>query len=304
MRKTILLLLLNLIVSISVICQETGFAKTEGGLIYYKIYGKGYPILIINGGSGMNSEGFSSLAELLSDKYMAILYDQRGTGKSEMTKIDSTAVTMDLMAQDIESLRHHLKIKNWIVLGHSFGGWLAQYYASKNPESIRGMILSHSGGIDLELMDYIGANINIRQSQSEKDSMNYWSEKIKKGDTTHFAKYQWWKALATVYVYNKKLVPQIAERLTQGKSQITGLIYKDLYKIKFDCKESLKDFMKPVLIIQGRQDLVGDGTAYKAHSILKKSQLVFLNECGHYGWLDQKEKYKIELEKFIDSIGR
>jgi proline iminopeptidase len=250
----------------------------------------------------MNSEGFSSLAELLSDNYMPILYDQRGTGKSELTKVDSTTITMDLMVQDIETLRHYLKIKDWIVLGHSFGGWLAQYYSSHYPEHVRGMILSHSGGIDLELMEYIGANINIRLSPSEKDSMNYWGEKIKNGDTSHYAKYQWGKALASVYVYNKKLVPQIAERLTQGNPRITELIYKDLYKIKFDCKESLKDFTKPVLIIQGRQDLVGDGTAYKAHSILKNSTIVFLNECGHYGWLDQKEKYKIELEKFIGSL--
>jgi proline iminopeptidase len=303
LKKTLLLLFfLNLIVSTSGICQETGFTKTEGGLIHYKIYGKGYPILIINGGPGMNCEGFSSLAELLSDKYMAIIYDQRGTGKSELIKVDSSTITMDLMAQDIETLRQHLKIKDWIVLGHSFGGLPAQYYASKYPESIRGMILSSSGGIDLEVFDFVGANINIRLSQSEKDSMNYWNERIKNGDTTHYAKYQWGKALAPAYLYNKKFVPQIAERLTQGKPQITGLVYKDLYKIKYDCKETLKDFKKPVLIIQGRQDLVGDGTAYKAHLILKNSKLVFLNECVHYGWLEQREKYINEIEKFIKSI--
>lgn len=195
-----------------------------------------------------------------------------------------------------------MKIKNWIVLGHSFGGWLAQYYASKYPESIRGMILSGSGGIDLELLDYYGANTDIRLGKSEKDSLNYWNEKIKNGDTTYYTKYQWGKALAPIYLYNKKFVPQLAERLTQGKPQITGLVYKDLFKIKYDCKKSLKNFTKPVLIIQGRQDIVGDGTAYKAHLVLKNSTLIFLNECGHYGWLDQKEKYKTEIEKFIKSI--
>jgi proline iminopeptidase len=196
-----------------------------------------------------------------------------------------------------------LKIKNWIVLGHSFGGILAQYYASKYPESIKGMILSGSGGIDLEVFDFVDASINNRLSQSEKDSLNYWNEMFKKGDTTHYSKYQWAKALASAYLYDKKYIPQIAERLTQGKPQITRLIYKDLYKIKYDCKESLKDFMKPVLIIQGRQDIVGDGAAYKAHLVLKNSRLVFLNECVHYGWLEQKEKYKLEIDKFINSIG-
>jgi len=303
MKKTLVLLfLLTMIASTSVICQEIGFAKTENGLIHYKIYGKGYPLLIINGGPGMNCEGFSSMAELFSDKYMIILFDQRGTGKSELEKVDSTTITIDLMVQDIETLRQHLKINNWIVLGHSFGGWLAEYYASKYPERIKGMILSSSGGLDLEVLDYFGANTNIRLSESEKDSLKYWNKKIENGDASHYANYQRAKALAPAYLYDKKYIPEIAERLTQGKPQITGLVYKDLFKMRYDCKEFLKDFIKPILIIQGRQDIVGDGTAYKAHVILKNSTLVFLNECCHYGWLEQKEKYKIEIEKFIESI--
>ena len=301
-RTFILFSLLTLFATSSIMCQENGFVNTENGSIHYQIFGKGYPMLIINGGPGMNCEGFASLAGLFSDQYMTILFDQRGTGKSELTKVDSTTVTMDLMARDIETLRHYLKITDWIVLGHSFGGMLAQYYASRYPESIRGMILSGSGGIDMGVFKYVGANMDIRLSAVEKDSADYWRNVIDKGDTSHYAKYQWGKAIAPVYLYDKKYVPMLAERLTQGKAQITALVYKDLYKIGYDCKESLKNFTKPVLIIQGRQDLVGDGTAYKAHLILKNSTLVFLNKCGHYGWLDQKEKYKSEIEKFLADI--
>jgi proline iminopeptidase len=301
MKNIVLLFVLILIVSSAVFCQEEGEVKTGDGSLHYKTFGKGYPILIINGGPGMNCDGFSSLAKLLSDKYMAILYDQRGTGKSNLLKVDSSTVTMDLMAQDIESLRQHLKIKEWIVLGHSFGGIMAQYYASKYPESIKTMILSGSGGIDMGVFDFIDATITNRLGKSEKDSLKYWGDKRQKGDTSFYAKLQWAKVLATVYVYDKKCAPQIAERLTQGKPQITGLVYKDLYKIGYDCKEALSHFEKPVLIIQGRQDIVGDETAYKEHQVLKNSKIVFLNECVHYGWLEQEEKYIAELKKFIDS---
>ena len=59
------------------------------------------------------------------------------------------------MVDDLEVLRKQLQIRQWIVLGHSFGGMLACYYATLFPENIEGLILSSSGGIDLELQSYV-----------------------------------------------------------------------------------------------------------------------------------------------------
>jgi proline iminopeptidase len=303
MKNNLLFLISCLLFPISAICQEDGYVKTDNGVIHYKTYGNGEPILIINGGPGLDCEGFSSLAELISDKYMTILYDQRGTGKSELNPVDSITVTMDLMVKDIEALRNYLEIKEWIVLGHSFGGWIAEYYASCCPESISAMILSGSGGIDMEILDYFNANLQMRLSQAERDSLKYWNNILNKGDTTFTARYNKAKYLASAYLFNKKFIPVLALRLANaGNPEITGLVYKDLFKIRFDCKESLRNFSKPVLIIQGRQDIVGSGTAYKTHLTLKNSELVFLNECCHYGWLEQEKQYIDEIENFIMSI--
>jgi len=303
MKNNLLFLLFSFTFSFSAICQEDGFVKIDDGVIHYKKYGTGEPLLIINGGPGLDCEGFSTLAELLSDKYMVILFDQRGTGKSILKRVDSTTVSMELMAQDIETLRNYLKINNWVVLGHSFGGWMAEYYASHYSKSIKALILSSSGGIDMELLEYFDADLQMGLSQTERDSLKYWSEKLNQGDTTYLARYNRGKYLASAYLYKKEFVPKIATRLAKGGfPQITELVYKDLFKIKFDCKETLLDFAKPILIIQGRQDIVGSSTAYKAHIILRSSKLVFINECNHYGWLEQKEKYKSEIDKFITSI--
>ena len=70
------------------IAQTSNIIPTNFGSIHYKTFGKGEPILIINGGPGIDCEGFSSLASLLKDDYMAIIYDQRGTGKSDLKIVD------------------------------------------------------------------------------------------------------------------------------------------------------------------------------------------------------------------------
>jgi proline iminopeptidase len=302
-NKALLLFLLSLTFTISAFSQEEGFINTDNGVIHYKKYGNGEPLLIINGGPGLDCNGFTPLAELLSDKYMTILFDQRGTGLSKLNQTDSTTVTMDLMVKDMETIRNYFKISKWFILGHSFGGWMAEYYASHYPDAIKAMILSSTGGIDLSILDYFNSNLQMRLSQVERDSLYYWSNKIKQGDTTYNARYNKGKYLASAYLYNKDFVPKLAQRLAfGGYPQITELVYKDLFKIGFDCKKTLQNFSKPVLIIQGRQDITGDGIAYEAHKILKNSTIVFINNSCHYSWWEQSEKYKTEVEKFIASI--
>lgn len=283
------------------------FAQTEGtatssdsALIYYRTFGEGKPLLIINGGPGMNSNGFEDIAKKLSKHNKTIIYDQRGTGKSILADLNVSSVTMKLMVDDIESLRKHLKIEKWSILGHSFGGMLAAYYATFYPEHIDHLIFSSSGGLDLSLLNDVQSGLQSKLSSEEKKSLAKWSQKIDDGDTSHFARLQRGMALAPAYVVDRKWIPIIAERLTQGNSKLNQLIWDDLQKIKFDCKEKLKTFGQPVLILQGDQDILNPEIAETAHRILKNSKLVFLKHSGHYGWLDNEDQYMNEVEAFLE----
>ncbi|TPG38727.1 alpha/beta fold hydrolase [Flavobacterium pectinovorum] len=283
------------------------FAQTEGyatnndsSKTYYKIFGKGEPLLIINGGPGMNSNGFESMAKTLAESQETIIYDQRGTGKSELKELNSETISMKIMADDIESLRKHLNIKKWNILGHSFGGMLASYYATIYPNSINKLVLSSSGGIDLTLLKTENL-IERNLTKVEKDSMNYWNAEIAKGNTSHAARLARGRAMAPAYVYDKKYVPIIAERLTQGNSKINGLLWDDMQKINFDCKEKLKTFKNSVLIIQGKQDVISNQIGELANKTFPNSKLILLDHCRHYGWLDAKEKYFADVNSFLKS---
>ena len=281
--------------------QTEGYAKNnDSSLTYYKTFGKGEPLLIINGGPGMNSNGFENMAKTLSENQKTIIYDQRGTGKSKLAKLNANTISMQLMADDIESLRKHLKIEKWNILGHSFGGMLASYYATVYPNSIDKLILSSSGGVDLTLLktpNLIEAGLN----QSQKDSLNYWNSKIEKGDTSYAARIGRGRAMAPAYVYDQKYAPIIAERLTQGNSKINGLLWNDMQKMNFDCKAKLENFKNPVLIIQGKEDIISNEIGEIAHKTLPNSKLILLEHSKHYGWLDAREKFFSDINSFLKS---
>jgi proline iminopeptidase len=270
--------------------------------IHFRTFGNGKPMLIINGGPGMNSDGFATLAEKLSKDNQTIIYDQRGTGKSTLKRIDASTITMDLMVADIEALRKHLKIEKWIVLGHSFGGMLASYYATKHPENIDRLILSSSGGHDLALRSNTTSRMNDKLTETEKDSLAYWNEKINQGDTSYKARIGRGRAMASAYVYDKKNTAIIAERLTQGNAEINNLLWKNMTDIKFDCAPKLTTFHRPVLIIQGKDDILDLSIAENDHKIFKNSKLVLLDKCGHYGWLDTPDAYFSAIHNFLNDI--
>jgi proline iminopeptidase len=206
---------------------------------------------------------------------------------------------MELMVRDMEALRKHLNIETWTVMGHSFGGILASYYATLHPERIDKLILSSSGGLNLDLLSYIGQSINGRLSKQERDSLARWNETIAHGDTSFYARLQRGKALAPAYLYNKKYVPIIAERLTQGNATINSLVFANLTHIGYDCTEKLKSFHPKVLIIQGKQDIIHEKTAHLAQTVFPHARLVLLDSCGHYGWLDKEAEYMTVVGNFL-----
>lgn len=287
-------------ISFSIQAQTKLDIPIKNGNIHITTYGVGEPILIINGGPGMNSEGFASLAQELGKTNLAILYDQRGTGKSTMSEINSETITMDLMVVDIEVIREHFGFKNWVVLGHSFGGMLASYYLKKHPKRIKGLVLSGSGGFNLKITRNL--NLLARLTEKERDSFNYWNRLISQGDTSYVARYNRGKYLAPAYVYNRKHVPVIAERLTQSNRTINRLVWQNMRAVDFDCSEAYKNFEKPVLIIQGKQDVMGNNIAKEAHKLLENSELVFLDECVHYGWLEQPDAYFKVIYQFMSPL--
>ena len=74
------------------------------------------------------------------DKWRIIMFDQRGCGKSTPFAELKENTTWDLV-DDIEKIRNHLSIDNWVVFGGSWGSTLSLAYSQTYPNSCKGLIL-------------------------------------------------------------------------------------------------------------------------------------------------------------------
>lgn len=268
--------------------------------IYYQTFGEGKPVLIINGGPGLDSEGFATVAKAVAaEGFQAILFDQRGTGRSPLPTIDNSTVSMDLMVADMENIRNKLKLKQWTILGHSFGGMLAAHYASQHPAQVEKLVFSSSGGLDLDFVDDIQPRINQQLSIKQQAEMAVYQLKQHGGDTSVATNEKRVNILALAYVLDKSKAHLVAARLKVVNMQLNQLVFADMARLKFDHTQSFREFHQPVLVLQGDQDIISIDTAKKTQSSFPNAQLEILKGCAHYGWLDQPEQYYRALFTFL-----
>ncbi len=100
---------------------------------------KGLPVVFLHGGPGAGCSP-SQRQFFDPEMYRIILFDQRGCGLSKPHAELGGNNTQALIA-DIEVIRNHLGIKNWVVFGGSWGSTLALLYAQAYPERVLALIL-------------------------------------------------------------------------------------------------------------------------------------------------------------------
>ena len=115
--------------------------QRDDHILYIEEYGNksGRPIIFLHGGPGSGcAEWQKSLFD--SRVYRVIFLDQRGAGKSSPKRLLKNNTLIHLI-EDLEYIRIFLKIKEWFVVGGSWGSTLAIAYGEKHPEYVKGMVL-------------------------------------------------------------------------------------------------------------------------------------------------------------------
>ena len=118
----------------------------DGHLLYWEEVGKpsGRPALYLHGGPGGGCRP-GNRRHFDPSSYRAVFFDQRGCGRSRPLVSDPDADlstnTTDHLVSDIERLREHLGIEQWVVVGSSWGVTLGLVYAERYPERVTGMVL-------------------------------------------------------------------------------------------------------------------------------------------------------------------
>ena len=305
-KKNVQTVIVYLIIVIAIIPYKgySQFQKVNSNNlnIHYRVFGKGTPILIIGGGPGNVSDRCLSLCELLSTKYQCILVDQRGTGKSTPEVIDSTTISISLTLQDFDAIRNQLNIKQWNVLGYSYGGYLASLYAHFYASSIFSLVLLNSMGLNTNVFPYFLDNINSKLNASDVDIIKYWSDSTRYSQDPKKAMVEIIRARMPGYFYSREKSLLVSQTMKESDFEfvVGRWIWKEVVDRNLNLAEMEANYTNPVIIMQGRQDPLGESVALSLSDYYKNSQLIFIEKCGHYSWIEQAEKVLSSISNFLN----
>ncbi len=267
----------------------------EGAELYYRIRGEGQPLVVISG-PGMDGSYFHPSIDPLSKTFRLITYDQRGTGESKGI-LDTLKLTMDRYVEDLEALRQGLGVEKMHLMGHSYGGLLAMYYALKYPQRLGSLMLVGTGVGDSSSKSQ-QTTVNERLTPEDREAVGRMTATgaldTKEGWVNLF------KVMWKPYVYDQKKVSLIKEAFSDNTSLIRKHVDRSIDEKKLYAQ--LANLKVPTLLIHGDYDPVPLSASQRTHQVIKGSTLVVLPKCGHFPFMEQPEVFIKTIVEFTQTI--
>ena len=146
---------------------------------YYQVFGREggtkTPLIVLHGGPGLSYDYLQSLRDLTGRPIL--FYDQIGGGRStHLQDKPNSFWTVDLFVKQLEGLIAHFCLKEFDVLGHSWGGMLASEFAVTKPSGLKKLILSNTPA-STQLWGQSQVNLISKfPTQVEQSLMKGWSD--------------------------------------------------------------------------------------------------------------------------------
>lgn len=276
------------------------FQSDDGVTLHYEIVGKGEPVVLLSGGPGFSSEYLRPVADGLGKTYAAVLFDQRGTGKSALAKYDGSVLELKKLVADLDALRRELKQEKLTIVGHSFGGILSMMYAREHPDRIRALALIDSGGPTLAAVPKFNANLEARFSAEEKLRIKEWSDPERMKADRKRAVLEITKAKTPAYFADRTKAALLIDPMDDQSFNDAVFWGVVMQMMALDLRAGLEKVKAPVLVIHGKQDPLE--SAEEVHATFPGSKLVLIENAGHFPWLEKPDEVNGAVGGFLARV--
>jgi pimeloyl-ACP methyl ester carboxylesterase len=110
---------------------KNGYSEVNGIKMYYELYGKGKPLVLLHGGGSTIQTSFGRIIPILAKQRQLICIELQAHGR---TSDRNVPISFEQDANDVVALMKNLNISKTDILGFSNGGNTALYIAIKHPE--------------------------------------------------------------------------------------------------------------------------------------------------------------------------
>ena len=268
--------------------EYSHFAEIDGVRIHYQEKGTGTPLVLIHGYTS-STYSWKDVFDPLSKNFRVIAVDLKGFGFSGKPDGDYTRHAQAVL---VAHLLDHLKIEKAWACGSSMGGEVALNFALMTPRRVLGLILIDSSGVNVPgagslaprylLVPVLGPLLTALALTSDK--------LVREGLEKSF------------YDRTKVTDDRVAYyyRPLQTRDGQLAALRARTQADQFPIEQDLSRINVPTLIIWGAQDaLLPLEAGRKMNSLIKGSELLVLQSCGHLPQEEMPARVVGEITRFI-----
>jgi proline iminopeptidase len=292
---------------------QEGFVDANGVMIYYKILGRGEPLMIVHGGPGASHDYFLPYLLPLARHNKVIFIDERGSGRSQKLE-DPAGYTVENMVEDVEAVRQALGLGKISLLGHSYGGALAQAYAFRHQGNLTYLILgstwSSSKGLNeilLKMKQDMPSDERERIDKMEAAGLYGHGKDYEKNRYTNDYMIAAWGEGYFPYLYQNHPDPNY-DPIDNGK--MAWDLYREMWgehgefiidgNLKsVEYTDRLASIKVPTLILVGDHDEAAPSLAQTMHEKIAGSKLVIFPKAGHMTFVDDNGMFIKAVDEFL-----
>jgi proline iminopeptidase len=272
---------------------ETRTREVRGVSIFERRTGSGPPAVVLHGGPGAHHDyllpGFDALAH---DREL-IYYDQRGGGQSPVPR--ETPVGWREHVADLEELRRQWGLERLTIIGYSWGGLLAQLYATEYPNQVGRLALVSPAPAWREMRleferRFAERNLApvLQQQRAELRTSG-----LREKNPAEYAR-RLFELSVSAYFYD----PTRARDLTPFR--VTGRTQQEVWSSlgDYDLRPALAGLDIPAIVLQGEDDPI-PLEATRTVARLLNAELHLLPRCGHVPYIEAHEEFVRLLDGFL-----
>ncbi|MDB4888056.1 MAG: putative hydrolase [Gemmatimonadetes bacterium] len=245
------------------------------------------PLLLVNGGLIHDHALLWPALSPLAAGRQVILYDQRGRGASSPPP-DPAAARIEDDAGDVGALRRALGIRQWDVLGHSWGGGIAMLGVAGDQAGTRRLVTVDAVGPTSAWMAPLHDTALERLSGDDRATLQrLGGAGLHDPDPGVHGAHN--RAMYRAWFADADLAEYLAAPLA---SSVTGAaVAARLRREGYDWRPTLRALSTPTLVLHGERDALSPSVALELTDLLPRAYAVLLPDAGHMPFWEAPQRF-------------